>query len=60
MLVFDDEYEPLLEGVELPRGRWRAWTEEGSKSSDPTLDEAIDGADTTAPPKPGTPPGSRS
>ena len=56
LLVFDDEYEPLLGDVELPRGRWRAWTEEGSKSSDPTLDEAIDGADTKAPPKPGTPP----
>jgi fatty-acyl-CoA synthase len=56
LLVFDDEYEGLLGDVELPRGRWRAWTEEGSKSSDPTLDEAIDGADTKAPPKPGTPP----
>ncbi len=56
LLVFDDEYEELLGDVELPRGRWRAWTEEGSKSSDRTLDEAIDGAETKAPPKPGTPP----
>jgi fatty-acyl-CoA synthase len=56
LLVFDDEYEALLGDVELPRGRWRAWTQEGSKSSDPTLDEAIGGADTKAPPKPRTPP----
>ena len=56
LLVYDDEYEEMLGDVELPRGRWRAWTEEGSKSSDPTLEEAIDGADTKVPPKPGTPP----
>jgi fatty-acyl-CoA synthase len=56
LLVFDDEYEELLGDVELPRGRWRAWIEEGSESNDPTLDEAIEGADTSAPPKPGTPP----
>ena len=56
LLVFDDEYEELLGDVELPRGRWRAWIEEGSESSDPTLDGAIEGADANAPPKPGTPP----
>jgi fatty-acyl-CoA synthase len=56
LLVFDDEYEGMLGDVELPHGRWRAWTEEGSSSSDPSLDEAIEGTDTNAPPKPGTAP----
>ncbi len=56
LLVFDDEYEEMLGDVELPHGRWRAWAEQGSASSDPTLDEAIESEDTKAPPKPNTQP----
>ena len=52
LLVYDDEYAELLEGVEPPHGRWRAWTERGS--GDDTLEALIERGDRRrAPPKAG-------
>jgi fatty-acyl-CoA synthase len=56
MLVYDDEYAEMLAGVEPPRGRWRAWTEEDSSSAGESLDSLIEGAPQTPPPKPGVGP----
>jgi fatty-acyl-CoA synthase len=56
LLVYDDEYGEMLGDVDLPRGRFRAWAEDDSSSKDETLDDAIQGADTKAPPRPGESP----
>jgi fatty-acyl-CoA synthase len=56
LLVYDDEYAEVLEGVEPPHGRWRAWTEEGSDDDVDTLESLIAEGSTSAPPKAGTPP----
>jgi fatty-acyl-CoA synthase len=54
LLVYDDEYAEVLEGIDSPsRGRWRAWTDE---PGDDTLDALIEGGDTSAPPRAGTDP----
>jgi fatty-acyl-CoA synthase len=53
LLVYDDEYADTLEGIDPPRGRWRAWADE---PGDDTLDALIEGADDGSPPKPGTSP----
>ncbi len=55
LLVYDEEYAELLGDVELPRGRWRAWID-GGADGDPAIETAIAGAETGAPPKPGTGP----
>lgn len=52
LLVYDEEYADLLEGIDPPRGRWRAWTDGRAEDS---LDALIEGARDTAPPKPGVP-----
>jgi fatty-acyl-CoA synthase len=52
LLVYDDEYSEILEGVEVPVGRFRAWAEEDSKEGDETLDELIEEGSTDNPPKP--------
>jgi fatty-acyl-CoA synthase len=49
LLVYDDEYGDTLEGVDPPRGRWRAWTDEPGPD---TLDALIEAGDSSAPPKP--------
>ena len=50
LLVYDEEYAQMLEGIDdPPRGRYRAWANEPGED---TLDALIDGADTSAPPKP--------
>jgi fatty-acyl-CoA synthase len=49
LLVYDDEYSEMLEGVNPPRGRWRAWADEPGED---TLDALIEGGDPSAPPKP--------
>ena len=54
LLVFDDEYAGMLEGIDPPHGRWRAWSEDSS--ADDTLDALIAGSDDAAPPKPGVAP----
>src|SRR5919201_4028812 len=54
LLVYDDEYSEVLEGIDdPPRGRFRAWVDE---PADDTIDALIEGADTKAPPKPETGP----
>jgi fatty-acyl-CoA synthase len=53
LLVYDEEYSEVLEGIEPRRGRWRAWAEE---SEEDTLDALIDDGDTGSPPKPGVAP----
>jgi fatty-acyl-CoA synthase len=53
LLVYDDEYADALEGVQPPRGRWRAWADEGA---DDTLEALIARGDEKAPSRPGTPP----
>ncbi|MEA2158163.1 MAG: fatty-acyl-CoA synthase, partial [Solirubrobacteraceae bacterium] len=55
LLVYDDEYGEMLEGVDPPRGRWRAWTDDEDGGED-TLEGLIAGAPTSAPPKPGVTP----
>jgi fatty-acyl-CoA synthase len=49
LLVYDEEYAEMLEGVDPPRGRWRAWAD---KPGDDTLDALIKAGDASAPPKP--------
>ena len=48
LLVYDEEYGQLLEGVEPPHGRWRAWAEE---PGDDTLGSLIARGSASAPPK---------
>jgi fatty-acyl-CoA synthase len=51
LLVHDDEYSETLEGIDPPRGRWRAWADE---PGDDTLDALIEEGDRGGPPRPGT------
>src|SRR5947209_1466829 len=54
LLVYDDEYAEVLEGIEdPPRGRWRAWVDEPAAD---TLDALIEAGDTSDPPRAGTAP----
>ena len=53
LLVYDDEYAEVLEGIEPPHGRWRAWADEPGED---TLDALAEGGDTSGPPKPGEAP----
>jgi fatty-acyl-CoA synthase len=53
LLVHDDEYANMLEGIDPPRGRFRAWADE---PGDDTLESLIESADPSAPPKAGTKP----
>jgi fatty-acyl-CoA synthase len=53
LLVHDDEYASMLEGVDPPRGCFRAWTDE---PTDDTLEALIQSSSTEAPPKPGVTP----
>jgi fatty-acyl-CoA synthase len=54
LLVYDEEYSQLLEGIEPPRGRWRAWTEENGDTGEDTLARLIKDGSTKTPPKAGT------
>jgi fatty-acyl-CoA synthase len=51
LLVHDDEYANMLEGIDPPRGRFRAWTEDGGTDDEDTLESLISSADPGAPPK---------
>ncbi len=51
LLVHDDEFTPLLGGLELRHGRLRAWEEDPSASG-PTVAGLISGASDAPPPKP--------
>ena len=52
LLVYDDEYSEMLEEIEMPRGRWRAWADEPGPG---TLEALIERSSPTAPPKTGAP-----
>jgi fatty-acyl-CoA synthase len=57
LLVYDDEYSNVLKGVDPPRGRWRAWVDDGSpEEADDTLDALIALSSTKRPPRPGISP----
>jgi fatty-acyl-CoA synthase len=49
LLVYDDEFAKMLEGVEPDRGRYRAWADEPGED---TLDALIERGSTKTPPKP--------
>ena len=54
LLVYDDEYSEILEGIDdPPLGRWRAWADE---PGDDTLDALIADGDSSDPPRAGTAP----
>jgi fatty-acyl-CoA synthase len=57
LLVYDDEYAAMLEGVDPPLGRWRAWTDGGLSGSSiapdaDTLEALIESGDPGTPRKP--------
>jgi fatty-acyl-CoA synthase len=57
LLVYDDEYAEVLEGVEPPHGRWRAWVDDDSpEDAEDTLDALIAQGSTKDPPKAGKAP----
>jgi fatty-acyl-CoA synthase len=59
LLVYDDEYSETLQGVEPPRGRWRAWVDEDARHPervDDSLESLITGGVTSSPPKAGRSP----
>jgi fatty-acyl-CoA synthase len=52
MLVIDDEYLSMLDGIEPPRGRWRAWVEDSAhRSASDTLAALIAGSSRARPPR---------
>jgi fatty-acyl-CoA synthase len=56
LLVYDDEYSEVLEGVEPPLGRWRAWVEDEAEHPervDDSLETLIKDGDAAAPPRTG-------
>ncbi|HEY6397886.1 MAG TPA: AMP-binding protein, partial [Solirubrobacteraceae bacterium] len=53
LLVYDEEYAGVLEGVEPRLGAWRAWADQ--RAAD-TLDALISQGETKAPPRPRMPP----
>ncbi|MFZ1993200.1 MAG: acyl-CoA synthetase [Solirubrobacteraceae bacterium] len=59
LLVYDDEYAEVLEGVDPPHGRWRAWVDDEAQHPervDDALESLIEGGDTRRPPRAGHPP----
>jgi fatty-acyl-CoA synthase len=57
LLVYDDEYSDILEGVDPPHGRWRAWVDDASANgADDTLDALIASHSAKAPPRAGKAP----
>jgi len=55
LLVYDDEYGQMLEEIEPPHGRWRAWVDDPSDADD-TIESLIARGSTSSPPKPSTGP----
>jgi fatty-acyl-CoA synthase len=53
LLVHDDEYGQALQGIDPPRGCWRAWADEPGED---TLEALIERGSTDAPPKAGATP----
>jgi fatty-acyl-CoA synthase len=52
LLVYDDEYGQMLEGIEPPHGRWRAWIDDHTSDADDTIESLIAHGSTSSPPKP--------
>jgi fatty-acyl-CoA synthase len=50
ILVYDEEFAPVVEGAEASTGRFVAWSE--GETVDPTLDSLIASGDRSAPPQP--------
>jgi fatty-acyl-CoA synthase len=55
LLVHDDEFATIVEGVEPRFGRFRAWVDDPDLTDGETLDALIAGAPVTSPPKAGRP-----
>jgi fatty-acyl-CoA synthase len=55
LLVHDDEFAAIVEGVEPRYGRFRAWVEDPDQSDRDTLAALIAGASVKSPPKAGRP-----
>jgi fatty-acyl-CoA synthase len=53
LLIYDDEYSKMLEGVDPGKGRFRAWAEDDAEEGDETLDALIEQGSTDTPEKPG-------
>jgi fatty-acyl-CoA synthase len=56
LLVYDDEYGEMLGGIDPPRGRWRAWTDDQGELPPDTLAALMAAASPDAPPKVGVSP----
>ncbi len=56
LLVYDDEYSQMLEGIEPPHGRWRAWLDTPEPAASDTIEALIQRGFTKPPPKPSTGP----
>ncbi len=53
LLVYDDEYSDTLEGVDPPRGRWRAWVDsQDDEAPEDSIEALITRSSNDAPPKP--------
>jgi fatty-acyl-CoA synthase len=52
LLVYDDEYSEMLEGVDPPVGRFRAWADDDASGGDDTLESLIEQGSTDTPSKP--------
>ncbi len=55
LLVYDDEFAAIVEGVEPRCGRFRTWVDDPDQGDGDTLDALIAGASVTSPPKAGRP-----
>ncbi len=49
LLVYDDEYGQMLEGIEPPHGRWRAWTDGDASEDEDTIEKLIARGSTSSP-----------
>ncbi len=57
LLVYDDEYCGMLEGIDPPHGRWRAWVDDQPQPPAPdTIEYLIEGGSRKPPPKPSSGP----
>ena len=55
LLVYDDEFAAIVEGVEPRCGRFRAWVDDADQNDGETLDALIADASSASPPKAGRP-----
>jgi fatty-acyl-CoA synthase len=55
LLVYDEEFTAIVDGVQPRCGRFRAWVDDPDQGDGDTLDAVIAGAPVTSPPKAGRP-----